>query len=281
MIILILSVFLSFFNLYANDPSDIDIDRRLFMPRTLGLSGNMGARINLNESLYINPASSAHSKCFSIDGGYGWNSTSFFDNRIDNFYINAIDTDSDFLGGGAGFYKRRVKGGEGTEWEVRGIINRTMLRNRMAMGIGFSYLSYNYYGKSDNNLNLDFGLMYLLLRKTIVGMTVYNLIGDKKDLRTRSIDFSIRQTFWDFFSTSLSLEHRFDKKINVTGAMELLYKNGMMVTISGRRSQHLKNNFWGLGLGYVAPKISFLYGTMNAMNYPYNFHHSFSIRMFF
>ena len=95
------------------------------------------------------------------------------------------------------------------------------------------------------------------------------------------MDISARQTFWDFFAASASFEHRFSKKVNFSGALEMLYRNGIMVTVSGRRNQNIKTTFWGLGLGYVAPKISFLYGTMNAISYPYNFQHSFSVRIFF
>ena len=267
--------------LYAQNPSDADFDRRIFMPRTLGLSGSMGARINLNESLYINPASSAHSRCFSVDGGYMWSKNSFFTNRMDNFYINAVDTDSEVMGGGAGFYKRRVKGGAGSEWEVRGMLNKVILGKRLGFGVSFSHLAHTYYNQSSSNFNLDVGLMYLLFQKTIIGTTFYNALGDDDDIRTRSVDFSVRQTFWDFFAASLSFEHRFNKKVYFSGGLEMLYRNGIMITVSGRRNQHLKTTSWGLGLGYVAPKVSFVYGTMNSVDYPYNFQHSFSVRVFF
>lgn len=287
MLIFLMYALCSIFNfnttnlLYAQNPSDVDIDRRLFMPRTLGLSGSMGARINLNESLYINPASSAHSRCFAVEGGYGWSKSSFFNNRMDNFYINAVDTDSEVMGGGAGFYKKRVKGGAGSEWEVRGMLNKAILGKRLGIGLSFSHLSHTYYNQASSNFNLDLGLMYLLFQKTIIGATFYNILGDSDNMRTRSVDFSVRQTFWDFFAASVSLEHRFDKKVNFSGGLEMLYRNGIMITVSGRRNQNLKTTFWGLGLGYVAPKVSFVYGTMNSVEYPYNFQHSFSVRVFF
>jgi len=268
-------------DLHAQSPSDADFDRRLFMPRTLGLSGSMGARINLNESLYINPASSAYSRCFSVEGGYAWRKTSFFANRMDDFFLNVVDTDSEVLGGGAGYYKRRVKGGAGSEWELRGMLNKAVLGKRLAFGASFSHLSHTYFNQSSGNFNFDLGVMYLLFSKTIIGATFYNVLGDKDDLRTRSVDFSARQTFWDFFAVSFSFEHRFYKKVNYSGAIEMLYRNGIMITLSGRRNQNTKNTYWGLGLGYVAPKISFLYGTMNSIEYPFNFQHSLSIRVFF
>ena len=265
----------------AQTPSDIDIDRRLFMPRSLGLCGSMVARINLNESLYFNPASAAHSKSFSTEAGYAWNySSQLSDRRMDTYYINAIDTDTDLFGGGAGYYKRKLKGGAGYEWEVRGSINK-LISKRLAFGLGVSHLSYTYFNQKSTNFNLDLGLLYLLGQKTILGATAFNLLGDDSNVRNRSIDMGVRQTFWDFFAVTLDMEHRFYKKINVSGALELLYRNGMLVTISTRREQYTRTNFWGLGLGYVAPKISFIYGTMNAINYPFNFMHSFSLRVFF
>jgi hypothetical protein len=265
----------------AQSPSDLDLDRRLFMPRALGLSGSMVSRINLNESLYFNPASSAHSRCFSAEAGYAWNySSQVADRRMDTYYANAVDTDTGLFGGGAGYYKRKLKGG-GAEWEARGILNKTLIGDKFGLGFGFSYLSYTYFNQSSNNFNVDVGLLYLLGKKTILGATAFNLLGDDNNVRTRSIDIGARQTFWDFFSVSVDFEHRFNKKINISGALEMLYRNGIMVTVSGRRNEYLKNNYWGLGLGYIAPKVSIIYGTMNATSYPFNFMHSFSLRVFF
>jgi len=265
----------------AQKPSDVDLDRRLFMPRSLGLCGSMVARINLNESLYFNPASAAHSRSFSTEMGYSWNySSQLSDKRMDTYYVNAIDTNTDLFGGGVGYYKKKTKGGDGTEWEVRGVINK-LISKRLAFGLGVSHLSYTYFTQKSTNFNLDMGLLYLLGNKTIIGATAFNLFGDSADVRTRSIDIGARQTFWDFFAVSLDMEHRFYKKINVSGALELLYRNGMMVTISARREQYTKTDFWGLGLGYVAPKMSVIYGTMNAINPPFSFTHSFSLRIFF
>lgn len=264
----------------AQNAVNTDIDRRIFMPRSLGLSGAMTSRINLNESLYFNPASSAHSRSFSTEAGFAWNHNSATPNREDTYFINAIDTNTDLFGGGVGFYKKRTRGGAASEWEVRGIINK-LISKRLAFGLGASHLSSTYLSQATTNFNVDMGLLFLLANKTLIGATAYNLLGDDNNSRTRSIDLGIRQTFWDFFSVSMDLEHRFDKKINFSGALELLYKNGIMITVSGRRNQNIKVNYWGLGLGYVAPKMSIIYGTMNAVNYPYSFTHSFSLRIFF
>ncbi|MCX6112210.1 MAG: hypothetical protein NTY22_02855 [Proteobacteria bacterium] len=265
----------------AQKPSDVDIDRRLFMPRSLGLCGSMVARINLNESIYFNPASAAHSKSFSTEIGYAWNySSELSKRRMDTYYVNAIDTDTDLFGGGVGYYKKKTKGGAGSEWEARGSINK-LISKRLAFGLGISHLSYTYFNQASTNFNVDLGLLYLLGQKTILGATAFNLLGDDNNVRTRSIDIGARQAFWDFFAISLDMEHRFDKKINISGALELLYRNGMMINISARREQYTQTNFWGLGLGYVAPKLSIIYGTMNAINYPFSFTHSFSVRVFF
>ncbi len=257
-----------------------DIDRRAFMPRTLALSGNMTARINLNESMYYNPASSAHSRCTSIDGGVAWNKIPSIDGRSDTYFVNALDTEGGFFGGGFGYAKRSISSGA-SEWELKGLINKLLPGNRVALGVGVSYLSYNQLGQKDKNLNTDFGLLWLITQKSIIGATAYNLLGDKHGIETRSIALGFRQTIWDFFSFDLDFEHRLKKKTTFGGALELLYNNGLMITLSGKRNQYLQNSSWGMGLGYVGPKISFIYGTMNAITAPYSFAHSASVRVFF
>ena len=257
-----------------------DIDRRMFMPRTLALSGNMTARINLNESIYYNPASSAHSRCSSIDGGVAWNKIPSIDGRSDTYFANALDTEGGIFGGGLGYSKRSISSGA-SEWGLNGIINKLAFNNKLALGVGISYLSYDQLGQKYNNLNTNFGLLWLVTQKSIIGATAYNLLGDKHGIETRSIAFGFRQTIWDFFSFDLDFEHRFIKKTTFGGALELLYNNGFMITLSGKRNQYLKNSSWGMGLGYVGPKISLIYGTMNAISAPYSFAHSVSIRVFF
>lgn len=276
MLIFILMIFSSVFA----QSSNADIDRRIFLPRSLALSGDMAARINLNESLYFNPASSAHSKCFSIDGGYAWQHYSGLPSRLDNYYINAVDTENEMFGGGIGYVKRTMGTAE-REWEFRGLINKLLFGNRLGFGVGVSYLSHTYLGQNNHNLNADIGFLLLLTKKTILGANANNLFGDNNDINTRSIDLGIRHTLWDFFSASFNFEHRFSKKIKATGALEMLYKNGIMVAVSAQRNQETQNSFWGLGVGYVAPKMSVLYGTMNSISYPYSFMHSFSLRVFF
>ncbi|MFH1223995.1 MAG: hypothetical protein V1647_06615, partial [Pseudomonadota bacterium] len=147
--------------------------------------------------------------------------------------------------------------------------------------IGVSYLSYTHYGNKRTNLNANFGTLVLLTSKTILGATGYNILGDNDNINTRSIDLGLRHTIWDFFSMSVDFEHRFSKKIKYGGALETLYKNGFMMALSMQRNQDTQNTFWGAGIGYIAPKVSFIYGTMNAISYPYSFMHSFSVRVFF
>ncbi len=275
MLILILSLISS---LYAQDSRDMD--RRIFMPRTLAMCGAMEARININESLYFNPASSAHSRMFSIDTGFAWQHSDLLPGRSDTFYVNAVDTENEMFGGGVGYYKRNI-GGLGSEWDVRGMFNKLLFANRMGLGVGIHYTKFNEGVDKKSNLNADFGFIFLLAKKTLIGGTAYNLFGDTNKINTRSIDLGIRHTMWDFFSATFDFEHHFVKKTTFTGALELLYKNGIMITVSGQKNMNLGNIFWGMGLGYVGPKISLIYGTMNAATAPYSFMHSFSLRVFF
>ncbi len=272
MLILILSLISSL--------SAQDFDRRIFMPRTLAMCGAMEARINVNESLYYNPASSAHSRIFSTDAGFTWQHNNLVPGRIDTYYVNAVDTDNAMFGGGLGYYKSNV-GGLGSEWDLRGIFNKTLLESRMGLGIGVHYTKFNHGQNRTSNMNVDFGFIFLLTKKTLLGGTGYNLIGDTNGFNTRSIDLGIRHTMWDFFSATFDFEHRFSKKTTFTGALELLYKNGIMITLSGQKNMYLNNIYWGMGLGYVGPKLSVIYGTMNAATGPYSFAHSFSLRVFF
>ena len=272
MLILILSLISSL--------SAQDMDRRIFMPRTLAMCGAMEPRINVNESLYYNPASSAHSRMFSVDTGLAWQHDNLIPGRVDTYYVNAVDTDNEMFGGGLGYYKRNV-GSLGSEWDLRGIFNKLLLSNRMGLGVGLHYTKFNHGVTRTSNMNVDFGFIFLLTKKTLLGGTAYNLIGDNNGFNTRSIDLGIRHTMWDFFSATFDFEHRFSKKTTFTGALELLYRNGLMITLSGQKNMNLDNIYWGMGLGYVGPKISIIYGTMNAATAPYSFAHSFSLRVFF
>jgi len=255
-------------------------DQRIFMPRTLAMCGAMDSRININESLYFNPASSAHSRMFSIDTGFTLQHNSLVPGRVDTLYANAVDTENEMFGGGVGYYRRNV-GGLGNEWDVRGVFNKLLLKNRMGLGFGVHYTKFNHNVDKTSNMNVDFGAIFLLAQKTLLGGTAYNLIGDKNNINTRSIKLGIRHTMWDFFSATFDFEHKLSKKTTLTGALELLYKNGIMITMSGQRNVQLDNIYWGMGLGYVGPKLSLIYGTMNAATAPFSFMHSFSLRVFF
>jgi hypothetical protein len=272
MFIFILLIFQCIFSINA-----MDFDRRLISPRSLALGGAMTARISLNESLNYNPASSAHSKLYSIEASYGFRHKETINNRVDTYNISVIDTKNKTVGAGLS-YSRRRSSKTFTEWDINGILNKTFFKNKAAFGLGIDYTSYNV----DSNFNLDFGGIVLLGESTIFGFTAYNLLDDDtSDINTRSIALGIRQKIGYFFAFSLDFEHKIKKKTNIIGAIEFLYKNGIMFAASFKRKEETNTNYWGAGIGYVGPKFSTIYGTMNSFNAPKDFIHSFMLRVYF
>lgn len=271
MFIFILIIFQCIFSINASD-----FDRRLISPRTLALSGAMTARISLNESLNYNPASSAHSKLYSIEASYGFKNKETIPGRVDTYNISAIDTTNKTVGAGMSYTRRRFSS-IGSEWSLSGLLNKTFFQNKAAFGLGIDYNNYI----TNSNFNLDFGGILLLGESTTLGFTGYNLLDDDNNINTRSIALGIKQKIGYFFAVSLDFEHRIKKKINVVGAMEFLYKNGIMFAASFKRKEETNTNYWGAGIGYVGPKFSAIYGTMNSLNAPKDFMHSFMLRIYF
>lgn len=108
---------------------NFDFDRRLVLPRALSLAGCANPRISMDESLYYNPASSAHTKMFSSEMSYGWNHISGMPARVDNYSFSALDTSSEFFGGGIAFVDHSISG-IGSEWEIKGLVNRTIFKKQ-------------------------------------------------------------------------------------------------------------------------------------------------------
>lgn len=262
-------LFLIIQSIFAN----IDFDRRLLSPRTLALSGAMTSRIALNESLYYNPASSAFSKLYSIEGVYGFKSIEGV-RRIDNYNASIVDTTNKIVGAGFAFTKRS---GGNKEWDFRGNLNKLFFKNRVSFGVGVNYTNY----QVGDNLNLDLGVLALILENTSVGATFYNIAGDKYDIKTRSIALGIRHSIYEMFSFAIDFEHKFKKKTNLTGSFEFLYKEGFMAALSFKTDNYIDTYYIGAGLGYIGPKVSIIYGTMNSINNIKDFIHSFSFRVFF
>jgi len=272
------------FNLFLSLVSASDYDRRLFSPRALSLNGALNSRINLNESLYFNPASAAHSKLTSVESSYGWSYYPEYQKQRSSVYsVSAIDTDGPLFGGGGSYTHWGLPGDKNSSWDLRMNVNKLLLSKKVGFGITGSYTKYNFLDSTTNykNINLDAGLLILVASKTIVGLSGFNLFGDTNDFKNRYFSFSVRQSLWDFCSFTADFTHLIRQKYAVTGAVELIYKAGFMINLSVRHNRNLQTTLWGVGTGYLGPKVSLLYGTMNSFNAPYSFNHSFSLRVFF
>jgi hypothetical protein len=257
-----------------------EFDRRLVLPRSLSLAGCTDARIAMNESIYQNPASSAQTRIFSAEYNYGWNYVPGIPERMDNYSFSALDTSSEFFGGGLAITDHSIRG-IGTEWDFRGILNRSLWDNRLGLGIGIDYAKIRRFDVRDSNFNLDLGALFLATKGLIFGATAYNILNDKKNnIFTSSIALASRYTFWDFFAVDLEFIHKIDKKYSLAGALETLYKSGLMFNLSVMKDQQYGNTLWGGGIGFVAPKVSFIYGTLNSITPPWSFRHALSFRFF-
>jgi hypothetical protein len=274
---MILFLFIIFSNIFQNV---LDFDNRMHLPRALALNGNLESRITLNESIYFNPASSAFARVHSIELTY-----SYFDIKKDKtakvYNISLVDLGQTFIGGGIGFTYWNYNDNTNS-WNVNGLVNRLLLNNRLGAGFSVSYSKYNISNIEHSvNLNVNFGLLYTLTKKTLLGFTAYNTLGDKNNINTSSFALSIRQTVWDFFSFSLAYNHDLEKDYNFIGSIEFLYKNGFTILSSIKKDYHYDDIFWGAGIGYNAPKLSLIFGTLNSV-YDSNINiYSLALRSFF
>jgi len=273
-------LFLLFFFINSLFLNPLDIDRRMHFPRALALNGNLDSRLALNESIYFNPASSAFAKVHSVEFSYTWleepNNT-----NAKVYNISLVDIGQTFIGGGIGYsyYNLNEKG---SEWSVNGLINRLFLNNTLASGFSVSYSKYNVENIYNSvNINLNLGFLYILTKKTLLGFTAYNLLGDKNSINTSSFILSIRQTVWDFFSFSLASSYDLEKDLSFIGSLEFMYKNGFTILTSLKKDYNYNDTFWGAGIGYNAPKLSLIFGTLNSV-YDANIHiYSLALRSFF
>ena len=110
---------------------------RLLLPRILANSGAMTARMSLNESILFNPASSAHSKVYSMEGVYSFEQYPN-NSRAHNYTASILDTKNNDYAGGGVVYNKRVLDSNNSEWELKGIINKLFMENRLATGVGAS-----------------------------------------------------------------------------------------------------------------------------------------------
>lgn len=275
-------MFILFYFILTNFYSaNLDFDRKLFLPRALALSGNMESRLALNESIYFNPASSAFAKVQSVEAVYSFSSNDIDGSKPKTLNISLVDLGSTFIGGGIG-YSYWDLGDIGTEWSVNAMVNRLFLNNKLGAGISAVYNKYKYdILESNKNINFNFGLLYLLGKKTLLGFSAYNLLGDKNDINTTNFSFSIRQTVLDFFSLSIATNYDLEKDISFVGSFEFMYKNGFTMLASIKEDKYKDNTYWGAGIGYNAPKLSLIYGTMNSIYSPNEFKHSIALRSFF
>lgn len=261
-------------NLFLNT-----LDRRMHLPRALALNGNLDSRLTLNESIYFNPASSAFAKVHSVEFSYSWLEEASSNAKVYN--ISLVDIGQTFIGGGIG-YSYWDLGTDANMWSFNGLINRLFLNNTLASGFSVSYSKYNIKDIDHSvNLNLNFGLLYTLTKKTLIGFTAYNILGDKNKINSNSYVLSVRQTVWDFFSFSFASSYDLEKDYAFIGSMEFMYKNGFTILSSVKKDYFYDDVFWGLGIGYNAPKLSLIFGTSNSI-YDTNIHmYSLALRSFF
>lgn len=275
--------FILFINLFS---SRYDFDRRAFLPRALALSGNLESRLTLNESIYYNPASSAFAKVQSVEAIYSFSTDDTRNTEPKVLNISLLDTGSTFMGGGLGYTHWNL-GSLGSEWNLNAMLNRLFLNNTLGAGFSASYTNYKYDNlETKRNLNFNFGLLYLLGKKTLLGFSAYNLLGDRNKINNTSFSGSIRQTMFDFFSLSASINYETERDFSYVGSFEFMYKNGFTVLCSIKEDKFSDteteaNTYWGAGIGYNAPRLSLIFGTMQSVYTPNEKKYAFALRSFF
>lgn len=223
-----------------------------------------GAHIT-NDSLYSNPAGSAFSKVYSIDGIFQLPKT---------LAVSVLDTKTAAVGGGLGYYRKNYANSKEVTQGVRLGLNSKITEN-LALGVNGKMiwgpkLVLDSQGvpvpgailaAKDKFYGLDAGMLYDSGFFQL-GTTFYNVASDNIEMGERH-EFSVggrvgwQKTFFVSATAQSYLSEVSPYEYGIGAEYVSPYFFGIR---AGYRSQPYRaNSFWSLGASFLSPKLSLHY----------------------
>lgn len=207
----------------------------------------------LNDSIYSNPAGSAFTQVYSIEGTYVMPKT---------FSVSVLDTRTSEIGGGLGYFRKAVPY---SDQLVQGM--KLSLSGRLGAGLGVGLSGKSVWGpsllngQSDRLTDLDTGFL-ANLAPFQVGATFHNILGGSEHLDLkREVSVGARIQYQDVLFLAVSAQmpwgvwrpHQYGIGAEYVSPYYFALKGGFRIRPEDRE------NFWSVGASLLAPKISIHY----------------------
>lgn len=227
--------------------------------------------VQLNESLYSNPAASSLVNVYSIDGSLS---------LPKSFAVSVLDTKTSGLGGAIGYFKREadkdyfapgVTSNPGAN-TIQGAKLALMSRLSNNLGVGISGKSIwgpNIQGKADRIQDLDLGVIYNQGFFQL-GASFRNILGGKELMQFyREYALGGRISYNQILSLSVATQSKLNKSTPYQVGVGVEYVSPYYFALRGgyRNLLQERKNFWSLGGSFVSPKLSLHYA-MEIPNQP-------------
>ncbi len=206
----------------------------------------------LNDSLYTNPAASAFTQVYVVDGAYG---------LPKNFAASILDTKSGGVGAAFGYF-RRID--EGQTDPVQGAKLAVMGRMTDHIGVGFAGKALwgpALNGSKTNFKDIDGGLL-LDLTPVQLGLTMRNLFGgneamDQKPEWAFGASFNVQNML--ILSAATLGETKGVKPYQYGFGIEYISQYYFSVKGGFRTQPDRNQQFWSGGVSFIAPRLSVHY----------------------
>jgi len=205
----------------------------------------------MNDSIYTNPASSAFTQVYAVEGIY---------QAPKSFGVSVLDTRTSELGGGLGYFRSDV----GFEKPLQGV--KLSLGGRASSIIGVGLAGKMLWGPdrtgADNKLNdVDTGIVANLMPLQL-GLTFRNVFGGNAAMElNREWALGARLAYEDLLYLSFSAVSTFSKVQPYQYGIGMEYVSPYFFSLKGglrlRPSESL--TFWSAGASILAPKVNLHY----------------------
>ena len=246
-------------------------------PRTAALGGAGHAGPLLNDSIYLDPSYMAFLPTFAISGNYAW--ANYSDNSYRFKIQNASIQDgnpTDLFQAGIGYSRRD----DGTLIHLG--TAKQIITQRLSVGLGGKayFPANNGFGAPPRTFDANFSATFIASESLQLSLLADNLVDDST---TQSYGFQREIIVGSKFNyqkililyvdphlfTSLdSGKYGYEAGIEFPMFSDLFLRGGMFhnATIPTETNQ-IRGNGYGLGFGWIAPKLSMDYGLSRSL-YP-------------
>jgi len=214
--------------------------------------GSLTGASQLNDSLYTNPAGSAFTQVYSIDGTF---------HMPKNFAVSILDTRTSGVGGALGYFRKRV--GD-FEKPMQGA--KLAMSGKVSEGLGFGVAGKMLWGPNVNGedsklTDLDTGLLANFSFMQF-GVALRNTLGGNELMdQGREWSAGARAGWEDTLFLSVSSTSRWETFSPYQYGFGVEYVSPYYFSLkAGYRMQPQNNlSFWSGGLSFLSPRMSLHY----------------------